>query len=64
MLCVGWSELDCSDRSKPMFVILFIFVRDNASATTFVVSGFYIIFGVQILISTFGFLSETVKDKD
>jgi len=64
MLCVAWYELDCSDRSKPMFGILLICVRDNASATTFVVPGFYIIFGVQIFISTIGFLSETVKHKD
>ncbi len=35
--CVFWSELDCS---KSLLVILFIFIRNNAPATTLVVQGF------------------------
>ncbi len=34
------------DCSMSLFVILFIFIGDNASATTLVVPGLYIIFGV------------------
>jgi len=51
--------------SISLFVILFFCIRDNASATTFVVPGLYITFRVNlsmkeyhVFISTFGFLSE------